>query len=53
MTPRKWLFLTVGVLVGVGVIMPTLVMPQVADAGGVHLSIGIGIPVPVYVAPPP
>jgi hypothetical protein len=29
------------------------VMPPAADAGGVRLSIGIGVPAPVYVAPPP
>jgi hypothetical protein len=53
MTRRKMLSLTVGVLVGVAVSIATLALPQRAHAGGVHLSIGIGIPAPVYVAPPP
>jgi hypothetical protein len=44
---------TVGILVGLGVSLATLVMPAPASAGGVHLSIGIGVPAPVYVAPPP
>jgi hypothetical protein len=33
--------------------LATWLMPPAAAAGGVRLSIGIGIPAPVYVAPPP
>jgi hypothetical protein len=44
---------TIGILVGLGVSLITWVIPAPADAGGVRLSIGIGIPAPVYVAPPP
>ena len=44
---------TVAMLVGLGISLVTWVMPAPADASGVHLSIGIGIPAPVYVAPPP
>jgi hypothetical protein len=53
MTHRKVLSWTVAVLVGLGVSIATLGMSQPAHAGGVHLSIGIGIPAPVYVAPAP
>jgi hypothetical protein len=53
MTRRRTLSLTVGVLVGLGVCLVTWVMPSPAQAGGVRVSIGIGIPAPVYVAPPP
>jgi hypothetical protein len=53
MPHRKVLSLTVGVLVGLAVSIAVLVIPQSAHAGGVHLSIGIGIPAPVYVVPPP
>ena len=42
---------TAGVLVGLGVILATWAMPTPANAGGVHLSIGIGVSTPVYVAP--
>jgi hypothetical protein len=44
---------TVGILAALGVSLATWMLPPVADAGGVNLSIGIGIPAPVYVAPPP
>jgi hypothetical protein len=44
---------TVGMLVGLGISLTTWIMPAPANAGGVHLSVGIGIPGPVYVAPPP
>jgi hypothetical protein len=53
MTQRKRLSLAVGVLVGLAVCIAILVMPQRTDAGGVHLSIGIGVPAPAYVVPPP
>jgi hypothetical protein len=53
MKRSRVLFWTGGMLVGLGVSLITWMMPPAADAGGVHLSIGIGIPAPVYVAPPP
>jgi hypothetical protein len=53
MAQRKALSLTVGVLAGLAVSMAIWAIPQLAHAGGVRLSIGIGIPAPVYVAPPP
>jgi hypothetical protein len=53
MNRRRTLLWTVGILVGLGVSLTTWVMPPAADAGGVNFSIGIGIPAPVYVAPPP
>jgi hypothetical protein len=53
MTRRRALSWTVGMLVGVCVGLVTWVVPPPADAGGVRVSIGIGIPAPVYVAPPP
>ena len=53
MTQRRALSVTVVGLVCLAVSLTTWVMPPAADAGGVRLSIGIGIPAPVYVAPPP
>ena len=53
MTRSKLPSLMVGVLVGLAVSTAVWVMPQAAHAGGVHLSIGVGIPAPVYVGPPP
>jgi hypothetical protein len=53
MKHRRVLSLTAGVLLGLGVSIATWAMPQSAHAGKLHLSIGIGIPAPVYVAPPP
>lgn len=53
MTRRRALSWTVGILVGLGVGLVTWVVPSPAEAGGVQVSIGIGIPAPVYVAPPP
>ena len=53
MTRRRALSVTVIGVVCLAVSLATWVMPRVADAGGVRLSIGIGIPAPVYVAPPP
>ncbi len=45
--------MTVGVLTFLGVSLIGLAMPTAAYAGGVSLSIGIGIPFPVAVAPAP
>jgi hypothetical protein len=53
MTRSKVLSLTVGVLAGLAVSIAVLIMSQPAHAGEVHLSIGVGIPAPVYVVPPP
>ena len=53
MTRSKLLSLTVGVLAGLAVSIVVLLMPQPVHAGGVHLSIGVGIPAPVYIVPPP
>jgi hypothetical protein len=53
MTRSKVSLLMVGVLVCLIVSIAAWVMPQPAHAGGVHLSIGVGIPGPVYVGPPP
>jgi PXPV repeat-containing protein len=53
MLRRKVPRLMVGVLVGLAIIIAVWAMPQSAQAGGVHLSIGVGIPAPVYVGPPP
>ena len=47
---RSW---TVGILVAGGLGLATWMVPSPAHAGGVRLSIGIGIPAPVYVVPPP
>jgi hypothetical protein len=47
---RSW---ALGILVGFGVSLALWATPPSADAGGVHLSVGIGVPAPVYVAPPP
>lgn len=47
---KLWQF---GVAALLGVSMVGLAMPGVAHAGGIHLSIGIGVPAPVYVAPAP
>jgi hypothetical protein len=47
---KLWQF---GVVAFLGVGMVGLAMPGVAHAGGVHLSIGIGVPAPVYVEPAP
>jgi hypothetical protein len=53
MMRRRALSVTVVGLVGLVASLTTWVMPPAANAGGVRLSIGIGIPAPVYVAPPP
>jgi len=53
MTRSKVSSLMVGVFVCLAVSIAAWVMPQPAHAGGVHLSIGIGIPAPVYIGPPP
>jgi hypothetical protein len=53
MTRRRALSVTVIGAVCLAVSLATWVMPRVADAGGVRLSIGIGIPAPVYIAPAP
>jgi len=45
--------LMIGVIAGLAVGMTIWLMPRPAHAGGVHLSIGVGIPAPVYVVPPP
>jgi PXPV repeat (3 copies) len=42
-----------GVLAFLAVSVVGLALPALTDAGGVRLSIGIGIPAPVYVAPAP
>ena len=47
---KVWKF-GVAALLGIGVV--GLATPGLAHAGGVHLSIGIGVPAPVYVAPAP
>ena len=33
--------------------LAALALPRHAHAGGVHVSLGFGLPVPVFVAPPP
>ena len=33
--------------------LAALALPRPAHAGGVHISLGFGLPVPVFVAPPP
>ena len=33
--------------------LAALALPRPAHAGGVHVSLGFGLPVPVFVAPPP
>jgi hypothetical protein len=45
--------LMAGAFVGLTITIAVWAMPQSAQAGGVHLSIGVGIPAPVYVGPPP
>jgi len=40
-------------LIGIGIGIAALAIPTSAQAGGVHLSIGFGIPYPVYVVPGP
>jgi len=42
-------------IMGLGVFLglATLALPQLAHAGGVHVSFGFELPVPVVVAPPP
>jgi len=32
--------------------LASLALPRLAQAGGVHVSIGVGLPLPVVVAPP-
>ena len=53
MARRRMFAVTVIAVVGLAASLVTWVMPPAADAGGVRLSIGIGIPAPLYVAPPP
>jgi hypothetical protein len=53
MEQRKAKWLRFGLFIGLGLSIIALIAPLPAHAGGVHLSIGIGIPAPVYVAPPP
>jgi hypothetical protein len=53
MIRRKVPLLMVGVLVGLALSSAMWVMPQPGHAGGVHVSIGLGIPQPVYIGPPP
>jgi hypothetical protein len=53
MKRSRTLLWTVGILAALGVSLATWVLPPAADAGGVRLSIGIGVPAPVYVVPPP
>ena len=53
MTRKGALSVTVVGFVCLVVSLAIGVMPSAADAGGVRLSIGIGIPAPVYVAPLP
>jgi hypothetical protein len=53
MTRSKVPSLMVGVFVGLAASIAVWIMPQPAHAGGVHLSIGVGIPAPVYIGPPP
>lgn len=43
----------VGALIVLGIGIAMLALPTSAHAGGVHLSIGFGIPYPVYVVPGP
>ncbi len=45
--------MTVGVLTLLSVSLIGFATPRAADAGGVSLSIGIGIPFPVAVVPAP
>ena len=40
-----WTFISMGLM--------SLMIPWPAQAGGVHVSVGLGIPVPVVVAPAP
>ena len=47
---KLWPF---GIVVFLGLSMIGLAAPGAVHAGGVHLSIGIGVPTPVYVTPPP
>lgn len=50
--PRtKGVLFSIGLLTCLGISLAGFIAP--AQAGGVHLSIGIGIPAPVYVAPAP
>jgi len=42
-----------GVLTFLGMGLVSLTIPWPAQAGGVHVSVGLGIPVPVVVAPAP
>ena len=42
---------TVGIVGVCG--LAALALPRPAHAGGVHVSLGFGLPVPVFVAPPP
>jgi len=51
MERRKATWWTRGLLVSLGISIAALAMPLTAYAGGIHIS--IGIPAPVYVAPPP
>jgi hypothetical protein len=40
-------------VVALGIVLGSVILATTAQAGGVHVSIGLGLPVPVYVAPPP
>jgi hypothetical protein len=53
MTRKRALSVAVVGVVCLVVSLVTWVIPPAADAGGVHFSIGVGIPAPVYVVPPP
>jgi hypothetical protein len=53
MEHRKTKLMWIGMVIGLGLGIAEFGVPQPAQAGGVRLSIGIGIPTPVYVAPAP
>jgi hypothetical protein len=53
MEHRKAKLMRLGMVICLGLGMAALAVPQLAHAGGVRLSIGIGIPALVYVAPAP
>jgi PXPV repeat (3 copies) len=53
MADRKAVGFKLAILTLAAASMIGLAAPAIAHAGGVHLSIGIGIPTPVYVAPAP
>ena len=53
MTRMQTVLWSLGVLCGVGIMLSGLLRPVPAEAGGLHVSIGLGIPVPVGVVPAP